>query len=115
MDKINENLLEAAKNGDFEAVKKAIDSGADVNTVDSIGKTAMILAVNTDYAFEIIKYLLEKGANIQAKDKSEKNVKDHLKMPPAPTEHHENAYEAWIHCDEHFLNTFLYNAMEERK
>jgi ankyrin repeat protein len=113
MSKLDKMLLQGAKDGSIDQVRKAVELGANVNARDEQGRTALILTVNTEDAYDIIRYLLENGADIHAKDKDGKHVRDHLIMPPAPPEEHENAYEAWIHCQEHYLNTFLYNAMEE--
>jgi len=107
-------LLKSAENGDFEAVKKAIELGADINTTNFKGKTAMILTVNTKNGYEIVKFLLEKGADVLKKDKNKKNVLDYLIMPEEPPLNHENAHEAWIYAPEHFFSSLIKKAMKEQ-
>ena len=55
----------------FNAVKLLIDYGADINSIDSTGNTALILACETLYKFsniEIINFLIERGANVNIKN-----------------------------------------------
>ncbi len=44
IEELNKNLLEAAKQGDIEGVKKVLEQGADVNARSKDGRTAMIEA-----------------------------------------------------------------------
>ncbi len=63
------DLISACTRGNLSEAKKSINEGADVNSPDSSGRTALIEAAwsgNTD----IVKLLLEKGADINAADKS---------------------------------------------
>lgn len=59
--KLDKQLLAAAKNGDFAAVKKAIESGANINTADGwvLGEAAS--STHPD-AFAIVRHLIESGA-----------------------------------------------------
>ena len=59
-------LLAAVKAGDLFAVKQAVDFGIDVNSRDRYGDTALMKASN-DTA-EMLKCLIELGANINATD-----------------------------------------------
>lgn len=111
--KINQKLLKAASEGNFEAVKKSLEDGADINACDSSGKTALMLTINTDDANTIVNYLIDSGPNVSLKDKQGKTVVDHLILPEAPPENHENAYEAWIHCTEHYLYSMLSQAISK--
>jgi ankyrin repeat protein len=52
----------------LEALKQTIALGGDVNVADKSGRTALHMAVMMGAA-ETIKYLVEKGANLEAKDK----------------------------------------------
>ncbi|MDF1549571.1 MAG: ATP-binding protein [Bacteroidales bacterium] len=112
--KINQKLLKAASEGDFEAVKKSLEDGADINACDSSGKTALMMTINTDDANTIVNYLMDSGANVSLRDKGGKNVLDHLILPEAPPENHENAYEAWIHSTEHYLYSLLSQAISKK-
>ena len=40
----NEELLQAADKGDMDALKQALDAGAEVNATDNYGRTALVLA-----------------------------------------------------------------------
>jgi uncharacterized protein len=55
---------------DFHAVVALIDSGADIELRDRFGRTPLINAVSAEYYLPLIEYLLEKGANVNAQDKS---------------------------------------------
>jgi ankyrin repeat protein len=45
-----------------------LEYGADVNAIDSEGKTALMYACYSDYSIEIVKLLLERGAYITMTD-----------------------------------------------
>lgn len=61
-------LAWAAQNGNLEVVKLLVDAKADVNSVDGIGHTPLIRAIETQQ-IEIVTYLLEKKADPNAKDR----------------------------------------------
>ena len=65
-------LIEAAYQGDLDAAKKALDSGANVNAADEYGNTALMLAAEASPATNdhVVKLLLEKGADADARDPS---------------------------------------------
>jgi serine/threonine-protein phosphatase 6 regulatory ankyrin repeat subunit B len=65
----NEDMFKAAKNGDIEMFKSALDDGADVN--DDSGfelKTALGYASGGGH-IEIVKLLLDNGADVNVKNK----------------------------------------------
>ena len=68
---LNEALLEAALTDDFEEAKKLIAKGANVNTVHITGSTPLLLFGWGHKALQSVPYLLKRGANAQAKYRSE--------------------------------------------
>jgi len=63
-------LKQAITKGDAAAAKAALDQGADVNTRDPEGRTALMLAADQGRS-EIVKLLLDKRADVDAKDKED--------------------------------------------
>lgn len=62
-------LANIAVLGNVEAVRKALDHGADVNAVDPLGRTPLMYAAATDVLpLDEVKLLVERGANINARD-----------------------------------------------
>ena len=61
------NLSRASAKGDLAAVKKFVADGANVNTADSSGRTALIEAAWAGHA-DVVKFLVEKTANVNATD-----------------------------------------------
>lgn len=71
MDKLNQQLIDAAVKGDLTVVKSALDEGADIEALDTkYCYTPLILAAWNGHT-ETVKYLLDRGANIEAKDTGE--------------------------------------------
>ena len=60
-------LGEACSNGDLEAVRTALEEGADVNARDEEGRMPLMLAA-FDGHDSIVRLLLEKGAEVNAVD-----------------------------------------------
>ena len=60
---MNKNLLESAKSGNFENVKRLLEMGADINTRNVWNGTPLYLACQHEHTV-IVFYLLTKGANM---------------------------------------------------
>jgi ankyrin repeat protein len=69
----NQNLIEAAKNGNVKKVKTFLAHGADINVKDKDGKTALIWAAYKGHR-NVVKLLLAHGADINVKDKDGKTA-----------------------------------------
>ena len=69
----NKQLLDAAADGDDEAVRDYLEEDADINTQDKNGQTPLILAVNGDF-ISTVELLLVNGADIGIRDKSGRNA-----------------------------------------
>jgi ankyrin repeat protein len=56
--------------GDMKLVRLALDHGADVNAFDSSGRTPLMYAAVSDFQpLEVVKSLIERGANLNAKSR----------------------------------------------
>jgi ankyrin repeat protein len=62
-----EQLQDAARNGDAATVKKLIEEGLDVNTKFRYNATALFYACDHGHV-EVVKVLLDKGADLTIKD-----------------------------------------------
>lgn len=62
-----DQLQDAARKGDAAAVKKLLDDGVDVNTKFRYGTTALFFACDHGHV-EVVKVLLDKGADLTVKD-----------------------------------------------
>jgi hypothetical protein len=62
-----EQLQEAARKGNADAVKKLLDEGVDVNTKYRYGATAIFYACDHGHV-DVVKVLLDKGADLTVKD-----------------------------------------------
>ena len=62
---INDELLQAAKAGDTDEVKRLINERADVNAEDTNKSTPLHFAAENGHK-EIVDALLDKGANVNA-------------------------------------------------
>jgi len=60
---INLQLLEAARAGDYDLVLSLINSGADVNTQNEQGATALMLAALNGHT-EVLKILIQSKADV---------------------------------------------------
>ena len=61
-------FLEAATKGNLPSVKKELENGANINSYEGDGNTALHFAV-INGNLEMIKFLVEQGANLNQKDK----------------------------------------------
>jgi ankyrin repeat protein len=69
---LNQQLIQAAGRQETELVSRLIEKGADINTQDSKGRTAaMIATYNNDV--ETAKTLIEAGADVNIQDNIENN------------------------------------------
>ena len=85
----NKTLHKAAKNGDRDALREALNAGADVNSRDDEGNTALHKSVAEDHA-ECVKILLEHEA---------KNVPNLLSWTPL----HSAAFGGATSCLKHMV------------
>ncbi len=67
-EELNEELLDAASDGNSEEVRLLIAQGANVNTVTNIGITPLHLAAENGHT-EAVGVLIDKGAGVNAVDK----------------------------------------------
>ncbi len=65
--KLNDQLWEAARNGDAAAVTSLLDQGADVNAKFRYGTTALFKASERGHT-NVVKVLLARGADVTVKD-----------------------------------------------
>ena len=68
--KMNEDLIKAAANGDIKGIKKLLDSGVNVNILFS-GQSALHAAAQNGH-LDVVKVLLDCGADIEIPDKDGK-------------------------------------------
>ena len=61
------DFIEAAKKGDVPLIIELIDKGADINTPDKDGYTALMYVVRYNYVW-LAKILIKAGANVNAQD-----------------------------------------------
>jgi len=85
---LEDQLRQAIKNGDATGVKQLLDAGADANYVDHTKNSLLHLAAMFD-KFEIAKLLLDKGANVDAKNMQNESPID---LAPPAMAHKMKAY-----------------------
>jgi ankyrin repeat protein len=64
-EELDGSVLEAVAAGNVDALKSALDAGADINTKAAGGVSALLLAANTDYR-DVTALLVERGADPKA-------------------------------------------------
>ncbi|WP_264686029.1 MULTISPECIES: ankyrin repeat domain-containing protein [unclassified Wolbachia] len=73
---LNEQLLAAVKDSDFNEVQGLVNRGANVNAKDKDGKTPLHYASCSVHHLGMVKYLISKGADIDVKDNSGRTPED---------------------------------------
>ncbi len=86
----NKALLEAALQGDEEVARQALKDGAQINTRDRNGKTALILAAENGH-LPVVQLLLDKGASINTKSYNGKTA-----LSAAASQGHEQVVKALV-------------------
>ncbi len=66
---VSEKLLNAAKEGNYDEMKKLVEQGAYINAVDEKKNTALYFAAAAGN-FDAVKYLVEKGAKLNIRHSS---------------------------------------------
>jgi len=64
---LDDQLIQAAKNGDTAAVQQLLNKGANIEATNQYSETPLHLAVEHGHS-DVVKLLLEKGANIETRD-----------------------------------------------
>lgn len=72
MKSLDEQLIDAARNGDTAAVRKWLEQGANIDAQDDSGKTAVMAATVGNHA-ETVKALIDRGANLDIRDNRSDN------------------------------------------
>jgi ankyrin repeat protein len=65
--KMGQTIINAAKKGDFEAVKTSIENGENIEARNDVGDTPLSMAASYGH-LEIAKILIEKGANVDVRN-----------------------------------------------
>ena len=73
VERLGEELIDSAMNGDLDKVENLIEAGANVNLQSKDGYTALIWASKYGYV-EIVEKLIEAGANVNIKNKEGQNA-----------------------------------------
>ena len=71
--KLEIDLIKAVKDGDLEKMKDLIRKQTDVNCKDEYSQTPLMWAAAVGNA-DIVRYLIDHGANISHKDKNNENA-----------------------------------------
>lgn len=72
MNALDHDLLRAARTGDADAARTAIEGGARADVRDGEGRTPLLLAVHGDHV-EVARLLVEAGADPDAQDRREES------------------------------------------
>ena len=79
------DVVEAVRKGDIEAMKAALDAGADVSTRDEKGRSLLHVAVRYR-RFELARMLIERGADPKSRDPSGRTPVHAAAEPPEDPE-----------------------------
>ena len=66
--KLNKDLIMAARRGDAAAVEALLQTGADVDTVDTMGSTTALMLAARSASAKTVQLLLDADADVNAKD-----------------------------------------------
>lgn len=69
---VKESFFQAAENGNIEDVSKFIQQGVDINSRDSQGRTAIMIATYENDP-DMVQHLIEQGADIHIQDNLKNN------------------------------------------
>ncbi len=61
-------IFSACYNGKIEAIEKAIEAGADINSKNDVGETPLMAYVSGRHDVAVAEFLLKKGADVNAKN-----------------------------------------------
>lgn len=73
VDKMNEQWIAAASDGDTDNVMRLLENGADVNATDGSGTTAVLAATRNGHT-DTVRALIRSGADINIRDNRQDNV-----------------------------------------
>lgn len=76
-EQLNQQLFEAVYANDIDTIKQVIKDGADVNIKDEYGRTPLHKAALYGYT-EITKMLIEKGADVNCEEDTDKVSSIHM-------------------------------------
>ena len=83
--------------GDIDAVRLALDHGADPNVVDPLGRTPLMYAVASDLLnLHVVRLLVERGADINATDSHKASGDAGLSVLDIARGHGETPIVAWL-------------------
>lgn len=69
-----EQLRDAVSRGDLSTVEQLIRDGVEINDQDKYGMTALHCAVRSDHKIDIMRILIDAGADLGIKENSGKNA-----------------------------------------
>ncbi|HWE50672.1 MAG TPA: ankyrin repeat domain-containing protein [Bryobacteraceae bacterium] len=84
--------------GDVSAVRIALDHGADVNAFDPLGRTPLMYAAASDLLpLDVVKLLIERGANVNAVNKDKNEGDSGLSVLDIAKLHGDTPVVAWLY------------------
>lgn len=75
-EELNQMLIGAAEKGDLGKIEELVENGADINSSDYYGETALMRASFFGH-LDIVQFLVENGADIDATDEDDDTAFDH--------------------------------------
>ena len=79
LEQLKKSLLASSQHGDLEEVKKCVEEGADMDSSDIYGWTALMCAACSGHR-KIVSFLIESGANVKLKNNQSKTALDLAKV-----------------------------------